>query len=220
MFFLLWITTLIYSVYSGYRYLALGKDFKPVQPITFSHKVHSGDYKMKCLFCHTTAVKSAFSSIPSTYSCMVCHIALRNEKESMKLLNQSYDRNKPIVWKRLYKLPDYTHFNHSRHINASIDCSSCHGEVDRMEVLTQVSELTMQWCLDCHRNPLKYIVKPKEISGIFMDNQIDTAKILASNNYTLPSFGLFLSILPKNLKGFHIIKKPGYGPETCSSCHY
>jgi len=223
---ILWLPALILSIYYYYTYRTGNIGFTPEQPVKFSHKVHSGNFGMKCLFCHGEARKNSYSAIPSTYACMVCHIALKTETELMKPVNYSYDNKKPIVWNRIYILPDYTHFNHSRHINAMIDCSSCHGEVDKMEMITQVRALTMQWCLDCHRQPEKFIIPPKNISGIFIFPQIisklenNQIKLADNIDMTIPPFGMFLSELPKIIDGFSLSKLPGKGPENCSACHY
>ncbi len=116
----LWVFFLCTGIYLGYDYSIKNVGFSPNQPVAFSHKKHSGDFEMKCLFCHHDAEKSSFSSIPSTKSYMICHLALKNQSELMKLVNHSFDNNIPIQYTRVNILPDFTHFNHSRHIRAQI----------------------------------------------------------------------------------------------------
>jgi hypothetical protein len=217
-----WIALFFLSIYLLYTNSIENVGFSPHQPIVFSHKLHSGDYGIKCLFCHTDAEFSDFSPIPSTYTCMVCHIALKNESELMKQVNLSYDDTMAIVWNRCYKLPDYTHFSHSRHIRAKIDCSSCHDKVETMDTVFQVRPLNMLWCLDCHRNPEANIIPARNISGIFVYPDSDTLLVRANGKpKTIPFFGDYDFDLPIILlKGIPTPKRFGLGSQSCSSCHF
>jgi len=225
-FISLWIIVLFFSFYLGYDYSIQNIGYSPKQPVTFSHLVHSGDYQIKCLYCHSQAERTAFATIPNTNTCLVCHIALKNETNLMLPVNISFDDTISIKWKRIYKLPDYTHFNHSRHIRSMIDCSSCHGEVEKMDTVYQFRNLSMKWCLDCHRFPEKFIIPARKISGIFTTNNLDSIsmQMLLSDsnlNYTNPQFGMITTTLPQQLiKSIPMPKKAGKGPENCSSCHY
>lgn len=217
----LWLAIFIFSIYLGYDNSIKNIGFSPAQPIAFSHKKHSGEFEIKCLFCHTDAERSSFSSLPTTKSCMVCHIALKNQSELMKLVNHSFDNNIPIKYTRVNILPDYTHFNHSRHIRAQIDCSSCHGNVEQMDSVRQEKALTMQWCLDCHRSPDKFIIAARNISGILTDTANITTISIKPEDVISPSFGLWTGKLPdQKFNGFILPHKPTKGPETCSACHY
>lgn len=217
-----WIMLLFLSIYLLYTNSTENIGFSPHQPIAFSHKVHSGDYGIKCLFCHTEAENSDFSPIPSTQTCIVCHIALKSESELMKEVNRSYFDTISIIWNRCYKLPDYTHFSHSRHIRAKIDCASCHGEVETMDTIQQVRALTMLWCLDCHRNPEKNIILARNISGIFVYPESDTIlNRIEGKAKTRPFFGEYEFELPTLLlQGVPMPKRFGNGSQTCSSCHF
>jgi len=225
-FISIWLITIILAVYLGYDYSIQNIGYSPKQPITFSHLVHAGNYEMKCLYCHSQAERTAFATIPNTNSCMICHIALKNETNLMLPVNISFDDTTSIKWKRVYKLPDYTHFNHSRHIRSMIDCSSCHGEVEEMDTVYQVRSLSMKWCLDCHRTPEKFIIPARKISGIFTNlnqDSISVNMILADSNinYTNPQYGNQTSPQLKQLiNNISMPKKVGKGPENCSSCHY
>ena len=217
----LWVFFLCTGIYLGYDYSIKNVGFSPNQPVAFSNKKHSGDFEMKCLFCHHDAEKSSFSSIPTTKSCMICHLALKNQSELMKLVNYSFDNNIPIKYTRVNILPDFTHFNHSRHIRAQIDCSSCHGEVEKMDSVRQEKALTMSWCLACHREPEKNIIFARNISGILTLSGKSGNSIEPEIDVVQPSFGMWEGkILPNKFKDFLIPKKPVKGPETCSSCHY
>ncbi|HPI19132.1 MAG TPA: cytochrome c3 family protein [Candidatus Kapabacteria bacterium] len=225
-FISIWLITIILAVYLGYDYSIQNIGYSPKQPITFSHLVHSGNYEMKCLYCHSQAERTTFATIPNTNSCMICHIALRNETNLMLPVNISFDDTTSIKWKRVYKLPDYTHFNHSRHIRSMIDCSSCHGEVEKMDTVYQVRSLSMKWCLDCHRTPEKSIIPARKISGIFTNYNQDSISlnmILSDSNinYTDPQYGNQTSPqLNQLINNISMPKKAGKGPENCSSCHY
>jgi hypothetical protein len=100
-------------------------------------------------------------------NCHVLPMQLENERGNpgpLELIRTAYEKNQPIEWVRIHKVPDYVHFNHSRHIRAQIDCKSCHGPVETMGVVSQFKPLSMGWCLDCHRNPEQFIVPARPIS--------------------------------------------------------
>jgi len=195
--------------------------YSPAQPVEFSHKVHSSDYELKCLFCHHEAEENSFSAIPTTFSCMVCHVALKPESEKMIPVIESYDNNKPIIWNRLYKLPEYTKFNHNAHIMSGIDCASCHGEVEKMDNTYKVRDMTMNWCLDCHRDPERYIIKSRDITGLFIYNEKNWNISDQQRSTTVPYSGSYFST--QNFTKYAITatkKEAGRGPENCSACHY
>jgi len=131
------------------------------QPIQFSHKHHVGDDGIDCRYCHTSVETSAYAGIPPTKTCMNCHSVLFNNVGYLEPVRDSYRSDQSIEWVKVHRLADYVYFNHSIHINKGIGCSSCHGPVNQMPLIFQASPLTMQWCLDCHRNPQKN-VRPKD----------------------------------------------------------
>ena len=61
----------------------------------------------------------------------------------------------------MHDLPDFVYFDHSIHVNKGVGCTTCHGQVDRMPLMWQEASLQMEWCLDCHRNPERY-VRPRD----------------------------------------------------------
>ena len=171
---------LLSSAYFAYGYmLQIGVDqgYMPIQPIHYSHKIHSGANQIECQYCHSSAKKSKHSGIPSLNVCMNCHenIAEYNGEEDLekgytkdfytneikKLYkavgwdedSQSYTGDtEPVKWVRIHNLPDFVYFNHAQHVTvAGVDCQKCHGPVEEMEILYQYSPLTMGWCIDCHR---------------------------------------------------------------------
>jgi len=138
--------------------------YSPTQPIKFSHKLHAGQMGIDCQYCHVGVTKSRHASIPSTNICMNCHSIARKDKPEIIKLTQYYNSGKPIPWKRIHKIPEYAYFNHSVHVNGGIDCSTCHGDVKQMDMISQVKPFTMSDCLECHRNPREQITYLKKVN--------------------------------------------------------
>ena len=155
-------------------FLSVG--YKPEQPIPFSHKLHAGNLKIDCRYCHYTVEKSAIASVPPSQTCMNCHSKVKTNSPKLAPLQKVHqefinievdgkeikvknpDYNKTIEWKRVHNIPDYAFFDHSIHVKgANISCVSCHGRVDQMEEVKQIHSLSMGWCLKCHDNPEKHI---------------------------------------------------------------
>lgn len=147
--------------------IGIQQDYAPEQPIKFSHKLHVGQNGISCQYCHNGAEKSRHANIPSVSVCMNCHKYVQEGpkygKDEIKKIyaaldydpaTQKYgDNPKPVKWIRVHNLPDLAYFNHAQHVTvAGIECQTCHGPVEEMEVLKQHSPLTMGWCIDCHRN--------------------------------------------------------------------
>jgi hypothetical protein len=126
--------------------------YQPEQPIKFSHKLHAGDMKIDCKYCHIGTDKSRNASIPTVSICMGCHALARKDSPEIQKLTDYYNKGIPIPWKRVHKVPEFVYFNHSAHINSGLVCQTCHGNVQDMEVVGQVHNFTMGACLDCHRN--------------------------------------------------------------------
>ena len=133
------------------------------QPIPFSHDHHTAGLGIDCLYCHTSVEDSAFAGIPPTATCMNCHKLIWNDSPMLEPVRESYRTGEPIEWVRVNDLPDYVYFNHSIHVAKGMGCVSCHGRVDRMPLMKQVNSLQMEWCLDCHRAPEKYVRPRSEI---------------------------------------------------------
>jgi len=132
-----------------------------IQPVAFDHRHHVADDAIDCRYCHQGAEKAASAGIPATALCMNCHAQIWNKSPKLEPVRQSYFTGKPIPWVRVHQLPDFVYFDHSIHVAKGIGCETCHGRVDRMASIYQVSPLTMGWCLDCHRNPAPH-VRPLE----------------------------------------------------------
>lgn len=179
------ILSLVLFVLAGY-FLANGaiglgrtKDYEPVQPIFYSHKVHAGTNQINCLYCHGGAQQGKQANIPSINICMNCHMAISeyngpkiydgegNEVNGTAEIQKLYkyagfnptvskiwdaSKAKPVEWIRIHNLPDHVYFNHSQHIVAGRQqCQTCHGEIQKMDEVKQFADLSMGWCVNCHR---------------------------------------------------------------------
>ena len=127
----------------------------------FSHAHHVGGLGVDCRYCHTTVETSSFANIPPTKTCMNCHSQIWSTSPTLEPVRASFRTGESIRWTRVHDLPDFVYFNHSIHVNKGVGCETCHGRVDRMPLTWQQNSLQMEWCLDCHRNPEKY-VRPRE----------------------------------------------------------
>ena len=172
-----------YFAYGWMMQVGVDQGYAPIQPIHYSHKIHAGDNKIECKYCHSSARVSKTSGIPSLNVCMNCHKSIyeytgnpegpsqddlangyTNEfytgeiKKLYKAVgwdetNQKYTgESQPVEWVRIHNLPDFAYFNHSQHVSvAGVECQTCHGPVEEMEIMYQYAPLTMGWCIDCHR---------------------------------------------------------------------
>lgn len=171
-FFLL---TSAFYVYGYFMQIGVDQGYQPVQPIHFSHKIHAGDNGIDCKYCHSSARVSKTSGIPSLNVCMNCHKSIYeyNGETTPEHSKEFYDgeikklyaaagwddaaqkytgNSQPVKWVRIHNLPDFVYFNHSQHVSvAGVECQTCHGPIQEMEVVEQFAPLTMGWCIDCHR---------------------------------------------------------------------
>ena len=136
--------------------------YAPSQPFEFNHKVHAGDLKIDCLYCHTNATKGAGATVPSLRICMNCHAEVKPKdkqgkiKEGVQILLDHWERKEPIVWGKVSDLADFAYFDHSRHVNSGVECQECHGPVEKMVNMKREFGMKMSWCLDCHKQERDY----------------------------------------------------------------
>jgi len=167
-----------YMTTKGAMNLGRSKDYQPEQPIYYSHTVHAGVNQINCQYCHTGTYQGKQATLPSVNVCMNCHLAI-NEYKGAPLVRENGDvvdgtaeikklykyagftegqpwdpaNAKPIEWVRIHNLPDHVYFNHAQHVNAGqVACQQCHGEIQKMGEVKQFSDLSMGWCINCHRN--------------------------------------------------------------------
>jgi len=131
------------------------------QPVAFSHQHHVTGLGIDCRYCHTSVENSKFAGIPPTKTCMNCHSQIWTNAALLEPVRESYRTDRSLQWTRVNQLPDYVYFDHSIHINKGIGCNTCHGQVDRMPLMYQYASLQMEWCLNCHRAPEKYL-RPRD----------------------------------------------------------
>ncbi len=120
------------------------------QPVNYSHSVHI-DAGMQCVYCHSSALRSPVAGVPSVQKCMGCHQVIATDNEDVQVLAGYWERNEPIPWERVNQEPDFVYFSHQPHMNASLSCENCHGDVGAMSVDKPVVDMDMGWCLDCHQ---------------------------------------------------------------------
>ncbi|MDW6023543.1 cytochrome c3 family protein [Mesorhizobium sp. BAC0120] len=134
------------------------------QPVPFSHEHHVGGLGIDCRYCHTTVEVSARAGFPATHICMTCHSELWTGAPMLAPIRESLASDRPIVWQRVSKLPDYVYFNHSIHIARGVPCVACHGRVDEMPLMARAQPFQMRFCLDCHRNPAPRLRPPDQVT--------------------------------------------------------
>lgn len=175
--------------------------YAPTQPIKFSHKIHAGDNQIDCQYCHNLAERSKSSGIPPANVCMNCHVLIvegaKSGKFEINKISEAQQSNTPIEWVRVHNLPDHVFFSHAQHVGAGkLDCAECHGPVEEMDVVHQYSDLSMGWCLDCHKT-----------------NKVD----FEDNAY----YGLFEEYHEKIKTGeMDSVMVQDIGGTNCMKCHY
>lgn len=152
----------------GFSPQATDVGYMPQQPVPYSHALHVGKLGLDCRYCHTTVEEAAHAAVPPTQTCMNCHTQIKGRDDlqtaRIKPILDSHQTGDPIHWVRIHDLADFAYFNHSAHVNRGVGCVSCHGRVDHMEVVFQHEHLSMQWCLDCHREPFKHLRPPDKVT--------------------------------------------------------
>lgn len=172
------------------------------QPVPFSHKHHVTGVGIDCRYCHTSVEESSFANIPPVETCMTCHSQIWTESPLLEPIRESFRTGKPVEWVRIHDLPDFVYFNHSVHLSKGVGCQTCHGQVDQMPLMWKVNSLNMEWCLECHRAPEKF-VRPKEEVFNMAWKAVDENG--HSNQATL---------------GARLVKEYDINPSTdCSTCH-
>jgi mono/diheme cytochrome c family protein len=186
---------LLYAGVQSVMAVGLTQGYQPTQPIAFSHKLHAGENNINCAYCHTSVYKAKSANIPSANICMNCHSQIKTESPEIKKIYRAIERKQPIQWVRVHNLPDLAYFNHSQHTQVGgIQCQTCHGPIQNMEVVYQYSALTMGWCINCHRET------PLNTKGnAYYDNLV---KLHDKSNNAVP---------------FTVSSNGG---TECSKCHY
>jgi hypothetical protein len=158
------VVTAATTYYATPKYTRVG--YAPVQPVPFSHALHSGQLGIDCRYCHIGVDKGAVSSVPTAQTCMNCHNQIKTDSPALAPVRESYASGDPIKWVKVHQAPDYVYFNHAVHVNRGISCVECHGQVNEMEVVTHTKSLSMGFCLDCHRDPASYVRPLDQVTNL------------------------------------------------------
>jgi hypothetical protein len=137
-----------------------------VQPVPFYHTHHVGGMGIDCRYCHTSVDKSSVAGIPPTKTCMNCHSQIFKDSPTLEPVRASFRDGTALEWVKVHDLPDFVYFNHSAHVNKGVGCTTCHGPIDKMAFVWQEQSLLMEWCLDCHRAPEKYLRPKSEVYSV------------------------------------------------------
>jgi hypothetical protein len=168
-----------------------------IQPVQFSHQHHVGGLGLDCRYCHTSVEKAAVAGIPPTKTCMNCHSQIWSTSPELEPVRESFRTGKSLEWIRVHDLPEFAYFDHSAHVNKGMGCSTCHGRVDRMPLVWQEKSLQMEWCLECHRAPEKFVRPQSEVFNAAYEPPADQIE-----------------------QGRKLVQEYGLKPRTsCSTCH-
>ena len=167
------------------------------QPVPFSHAHHVGGMGIDCRYCHVSVEREAVAGLPPTKTCMNCHSQIWNQSPTLEPVRESLRTNTSIEWTRVHDLPDFVYFNHSAHVNKGVGCATCHGRIDRMPLVWQEKSLQMEWCLECHRAPERFLRPKAEVFNMAWEPPADQLE-----------------------QGERLVAEYGAHPRTsCSTCH-
>ncbi|MGH9511980.1 MAG: cytochrome c3 family protein [Terriglobales bacterium] len=193
-------------------YVTYEKVARP-QPVPFSHQHHVADVGIDCRYCHTSVETSSFAGIPPTRTCMNCHSQIWAGAPMLEPVRESFATGKSLVWNRVNDLPDFVYFDHSIHINKGVGCNTCHGPVDRMPLMYNYASLQMEWCLDCHRSPDKYLRPRNEVFNMRYEQPSSFKPLLLDGKLYTDQHSLGVDLIKKyNLRTVADIT-------SCSTCH-
>ena len=165
------------------------------QPVPFSHKHHVSQLGIDCRYCHTSVESSASAGFPPTRTCMNCHQQMWTSADLLGPVRDGYKAGIPIAWNKVHNTPHYTYFNHSIHVAKGVGCQTCHGQIDDMNLVFQSKTLLMEWCLECHRQPERYLRPKSEVFNMRFkpeDGTTDTDGEVIGPNRPQADLGLFL----------------------------
>ena len=147
------------------------------QPVPFSHKHHVDGLGLDCRYCHTPVEESPSAGIPPPATCMNCHSQLWVDSPVLEPVRQSWSTGESLEWNKVHDLADFVYFNHSVHLVKGVGCSTCHGRVDQMPLISKAESLYMEWCLDCHRQPEQYLRPRSEVFNMEWEPPADQLEL-------------------------------------------
>jgi hypothetical protein len=198
-------------VLAGIYDSSLDQGYEPTQPIPFSHKIHAGDNKMECLYCHFNADKSRHATVPPMSLCMGCHSNVATDRPMIKRLTEKYNKGESLEWIKVHHLPEHAYFPHNKHIAAGVSCQECHGPVETMDTVYQAVDINMGWCMECHRDN-DYVNADQGVGTINYQTHRDMVVHLG------PDGKYDNEIDPMELPPIHPMTHMN-APTSCSTCH-
>jgi hypothetical protein len=201
------------------------------QPVPFSHQHHAFELGIDCRYCHTSVEKSSYAGLPPTETCMSCHSQIWTNSPLLEPVRKSLETDTPIVWNKVNTVPEFVNFNHSIHVARGVNCNQCHGPVNDMPITYKGRSFQMQWCLQCHRAPEKYLYKdpdsksPREqVFNVYWKLQEKGVKGLSPREQALVAGHEQVSTDPKDVAaGKKLVEQLGVKVQQladCSVCHY
>ncbi len=193
----------------------------PDQPVPFSHKHHAEELGIDCRYCHWSVTQSAHAGVPPAEVCMTCHSQVWTNSPLLQPIRDSYQQDKPLVWNKVNDLPEFVYFDHSIHVNKGIGCNECHAGIEKMQLTAKSQPFSMWWCLNCHRNPEKYIRPKGEVFNMYYK----VPRTEAEMRTLLEKHGIqWEGQLPRNQEelGALLVKQYNIHKEQlsdCSICH-
>ena len=151
------------------------------QPVPFSHKHHVSGLGLDCRYCHTAVEESSYAGIPPTQTCMNCHTQIWSDSPMLEPVRASWRSGESLRWNKVYDLADFVYFNHGVHVAKGVGCSTCHGRVDQMPLTWKANSLYMEWCLECHRQPERFVRARSEVFDMAWappDDQLERGRAL------------------------------------------
>lgn len=202
--------------------------YKPKQPVPYSHKLHAGDLKMDCRYCHAYVERGPHAGVPPTQVCMNCHSQVKTDSPKLEPVRKSWadfkdgKADKSVPWVRIHKVPDFAFFNHSAHMGvgvgedrAAVGCETCHGRIDTMEEVKQVAPLSMAWCIDCHSDPAPNLRPVEQLTAMGWKGDLAWAEKARHIASTLNPPGSLTQAARVSADG----KLETHATAGCSGCH-
>ncbi len=210
--------TAAFSYYATPKAQRVG--YQPDQPIAYDHELHVTQLGLDCRYCHSSVDKSTSAGVPTANTCWNCHRHVQTDNPKLEPLRRAVDKTyekydgKPIQWVRIHKAPDYVYFDHSAHVNRGVSCQSCHGQINHMRKVYHAKNLSMAFCLDCHRKPEKHLRPLEEVYNL----DYDVEKYLAAHPEIVDEDGKPITTQEK----FGKLLKKNWSiqpKESCTTCH-
>ncbi len=196
------------------------------QPAPFSHKHHAYELGLDCRFCHTGVEDNAQAGLPATEVCMTCHSQIWTNSPNLEAIRKSWESNTPIQWNKVNTVPDFVYFNHSIHVARGIVCNNCHGPVNKMPMTWKGEDFRMMWCLECHKDPSKYLYKDDAHPELTPKQQVfNFYKKLAAGDPLTPEEQELADGLPqlvppdKTHEGVALMKERGINVKQLKDCY-